>query len=791
MNDDKNKSLEEILLDAEGELLKNDDSISLDDILKEYGSNIEIKSKEAAEKKAVFEVKQESVTPEIITDEKEQEPIKINFEEQEPKQEKHNDVWYNNAHLEKNIDKWLNDNKEEEASKNEVKAQTENIVKEIEPEQAPIYNKKKIDSFFENLYSEDDNKDIEKKLVVKHSEDVIEDEEAGNADVDEIDIEGSEPKVFSGVIGKLFDEDDNGEEPAYARKSETTEEIEEYEEPDDTESIKEDLGMQKKEAFFKTALALCGTALLLYLSFGTQFTKILPSFLQPSNGFTFGFANTILTLLVIMSGFKTFIGGLSKLFSFKPDNDSLPSLALFAVLLHSILVMLNATPLHNYNLYIFNGIASLTFTLTLLGKHLHISAVLSNFTMITTDNRKLSLSSLSSYEVPKAVKISENEACAAVETEFVSGFLERSFSDDPSQKLSLKMTPYIYIAILISSFLVLFKGSLLDIPAAFAAICVVCASFMSGLAYILPYFRETAAVRKTGGMITGYGSAVKNSEIIALAINDIEIFNPKYTSITGIKMINNSEIYDTIVKIASLFSAVGGPLSGAFLKVLDNKSELLKEVGDIKIHEGRGVSGVIDGERVFAGDALFMKSCGIVLENDKFDASRSREGKTMILFGEGEKMSAVFAASYGIDSLTISAIRKLDSAGISLLINSDDYNITQEMLEKRLEIKQSEIFVFGQESAPKLNTILKPKERVSSGIVSVTGLLGIQNALKAAKKIKRSVKICLIARTISIIAGLLVSAFMVYNNSAISPVQIIGFQGIWTFLSVIAALISI
>jgi cation transport ATPase len=225
--------------------------------------------------------------------------------------------------------------------------------------------------------------------------------------------------------------------------------------------------------------------------------------------------------------------------------------------------------------------------------------------------------------------------------------------------------------------------------------------------------------------------------------------------------------------------------------MLDGKEELLKDVSELNIFENKGLSAVIEGERVFIGTTDFLKSCNIRLPDEDYEQRLARGSKTVLLYAEKGKLTAVFVTSYGIANSAFSAIGRFESENISVVVYTDDYNIDEDYLAKRLKIKNHEIFVFGFDSGFYLREALKPRDRASSSIVSVSGISGVEVSLKVARRLKRTVKACMWLKTVSIFIGLLVGGFIIISGSAMSPMQITGFSSLWAILVLLASLLGL
>ena len=132
------------------------------------------------------------------------------------------------------------------------------------------------------------------------------------------------------------------------------------------------------------------------------------------------------------------------------------------------------------------------------------------------------------------------------------------------------------------------------------------------------------AIMAAIGNLTKYGILVKDgASIEELARTDELVFDK-----TGTLTYGTPEVVDIISNnpkkmmrmLASLESKSEHPLAKAIVKYYDNAEELL-DVEDFTMHIGKGVTGIINGSKVIAGNINLMESEKIDLKNHKSESS--------------------------------------------------------------------------------------------------------------------------------------------------------------------------
>ena len=661
----------------------------------------------------------------------------------------------------------------------------------IEATEAEDYQPNAATELPERFYSKDDY-DFPIKAPKSTDTKVREPDITGNSE-EEFETTGevySKKSFFGRFMSKLLTESEDDEEPVDTGTPHVIE-IDEFDSLEDKDSVIADLGLQKKEAFFKTAIGFILSILLIYLNIGSVTEQILPSFLRPSQSiFAFGTASVLLLLIMAVTGFGTFLSGAKGILTFKGTNDSLPAFALICSMIFGIYCSVAGIPAGS-SFCFFGGAAAISFFLNLLGKYLHITAVGKNIGFLVTEKEKSTLVRMTKSELPVEIDTESNDIAGVVKGDFFTGFFEKSFGEDPSAKYSKKTSAiFILLSIGFAAF-AFFKGGLFFSLTALCGMSALGASFLSGICFSVPNIRWLNSLKKNGAMIAGYVAATTYSDVNALVIKDSELFLPKSTEVTGMKMFGGSEIYDVAISIASLYKTLGGPLEYAFLKLVDYKKSLLQEVTDIRLFEGKGVGGIINGNEILAGNSQLLREMDIRLPMDDYEERLNKKGKTVIFFAENRVLKGLFTVNYSPAPDILKDLAHIDYENNALIVYTDDQNITSDLLRRKFGLSNMEILVYGNTTGEKIKPALEKKPRLPAGIISLNGLSGIVSAIAVAKRIKKSVRLCLVMRAVSTILAFGLGGFLIYSGTVMEPLQVFGYQSIWGVLAVIVTILGL
>jgi Cu+-exporting ATPase len=149
---------------------------------------------------------------------------------------------------------------------------------------------------------------------------------------------------------------------------------------------------------------------------------------------------------------------------------------------------------------------------------------------------------------------------------------------------------------------------------------------------------------------------------------------------------------DEVLRLAaSLERSSEHPLALAIVKAAQGRNLSISEPSEVDQPVGKGITGLIDGRRIVAGNARFMgeQNIPVVELGERADRLRS-EGATVIFLGIDGKIAGVIGIADPIKQTTPAALQALSKAGIHVIMLTGDNHVTAEAIARRLGITDIE-----------------------------------------------------------------------------------------------------
>jgi len=175
---------------------------------------------------------------------------------------------------------------------------------------------------------------------------------------------------------------------------------------------------------------------------------------------------------------------------------------------------------------------------------------------------------------------------------------------------------------------------------------------------------------------------------------------------------------DAVLRLAaSLERSSEHPLALAIVREAEAKGLAISEPGDVDQPVGKGITGIVDGHRLVAGNARFLDEQGISIEPLAEPADRLRgEGATAIFLGIDGKVAGAIGIADPVKATTPTALKALDQAGIHVIMLTGDNRVTAEAIARRLGIADVEADVL-----PDQKSAIVKRLRDEGRIVAMAG----------------------------------------------------------------------
>ncbi len=287
----------------------------------------------------------------------------------------------------------------------------------------------------------------------------------------------------------------------------------------------------------------------------------------------------------------------------------------------------------------------------------------------------------------------------------------------PIQKLADKITSVFVPAILVISILTfanwfIFTGNLSRAIGVGIAVLVIACPCALGLATPTALMVGSGMGAKRGILIRK-GEAIQTMKEVKIVVFDktgtITKGKPEVTNIYS--KINEGKLLEIAGSLEKLSEH---PIARAIVEKASLKN--YKKVIGFKVLRGRGVEGIISGEKIIIGNRTLMKDKGInfkILENEisKFE----NEGKTTMIIAKGKKVIGVIAVADAIKEDSRDALGILNKEGYRTIMITGDNERTAKAIAKEAGIKEVIAGVLPEDKAKKVEDLQK------SGFVAFVG----------------------------------------------------------------------
>ena len=181
------------------------------------------------------------------------------------------------------------------------------------------------------------------------------------------------------------------------------------------------------------------------------------------------------------------------------------------------------------------------------------------------------------------------------------------------------------------------------------------------------------------GILVKSGEALETAHLIDTVVLDktgtITEGKPVVTDITVFGGITEGELY----RIAgSLENGSEHPLAEAIINKCNQEGIELTSVKDFKAIFGKGITGIVDGNKYYAGNIALLEEYGISASEDiiKITSRYASDGKTPLIFADGNNITGIIAVADVVKETSRDAVAEFKKMGINVIMLTGDNEIT-------------------------------------------------------------------------------------------------------------------
>lgn len=580
-------------------------------------------------------------------------------------------------------------------------------------------------------------------------------------------------RVISALVG-IFSKDESDDNDTV--KEENSKPVEDYTGEEDEKSILYELNHNIRKLFMRSLLSGIIAAVVVVL---TIVTRIFPSAI--CSAVPFAPAAYAILLFILMAASLVLnrvamLSGLSPLVHIKGNSDTAVAVAGAAGMVQIIVSFFCLGDLNGFHVNYYTVIPMLAFFANNVGKLYMVLRVKDNFKFVSSKGQKYA-SKIYNNESVAMQMMSGTAADRPIiayqhKTEFPSNFLKISYAPDPSEDLASKLAPITTIAsIIIAVMYGVVKLSFADALNAFALITAVSVPVATLLSVNAPVRKLCKTLLSYGSMLSGYPSVKQFCDSTAIMIDANELFPAESISLEGIKTFEDYGIDESLLCGIAILKEAQNPIANAFDSVVAETEETLPEVESVLYEDEIGLVGWIKSERILVGSRTLMEKYSVEVPNMEYEEKYTSQGRQVTYLSRAGRLVAMFVTRYTPDAQLKAEMQRAETNGISFLIRTTDYNVTNDLVAKLYDLFYRSIKVLPTGLGNVLREAEDTVEETSRSYLITNGkAASLARAVTGCVKIKHNISLSIIIQLIAVIFGLLVASTL----SLYAGVQVMG-----------------
>lgn len=507
---------------------------------------------------------------------------------------------------------------------------------------------------------------------------------------------------------------------------------EEYNSAADEKKLLYMLSLKKRTAFIQTVLS--AFLLLINLCF------VLPSLhdfilTNVRNGMI---ACVCLFVLSVAVNCDIFVS-LKKLFSKRSTPDCMAAFASAALVLLGVFAIKNS---QNELEILLLGTATLFFRA--LSKFYQASARLGNFKQISVKRPKKAVSLLTdeATTVPMARNAIDGPALIAVgrDSTMIKDFMKYSeYSSVLGGKMRMVSVMSLLISISLGAVAAAYFSEAIQGFYTAATVLLIAANPILFFLDALPEYKAAIRLNKKGSMIAGMAAARHIENANAVVMKSHELFPDGTVLMHNMQVLSDNNIDEILLRAASLTEAVDSPLAAIFKKIAGtNKAYTVPDSDTVKYEDKMGLSGWVDDELMFIGNRTLMQAHNIAVPDVEVDRKILRKGYFPVYIATGGKACAMLMVQYNVKEDIAHELHKLTSLGVTVLVDSCDPNLTDEMICDYIGLYEDSVKTMANSGVHMYRNATAPTESCSAPAAYKGNPINLISVINCASRMKRS-----------------------------------------------------
>lgn len=527
----------------------------------------------------------------------------------------------------------------------------------------------------------------------------------------------------------------------------------------------EELERRHRRLLVTLVLNLVALGGVIYFALAPVYHLMLPGILATSSAYRM-WAMVALTAISALACGGTLGNGFLALFPGRRSNDAYVTLTVFACLLQGSFMAASPELLQEFGDNVYLPLAAAILLFNTCGRLVQNSRQRRSCEAVATlppvacrmmEKGRLAEWAKSLPEQPETV-LSFSPAAGMLG-------LEEALTDTSSaENLSGIVAPVSALAALAMAVVGYFLdgGNIFQSVCIFTAALCITSPLAAALGSALPLGSANRALSRRKADILNTDTAEDLAEADAVLLRCSDLFPAGNITLHGIRTFDKKPIDEAILNAASVLCCVDNTLTAIFRGMIASQ-DILKPVEGIVSEEGMGLSAWVDGGRVLIGNRALLQTHGVQVPPEEIEQRFAAEGKELLYLSNFGSLSAGFVISYRADKQVKRQLLELERAGVALLLQSTDPNVTPARVAQVYGVKESSIHAVPAKLLAEAQAALEPCEVTEAGLLSGS-VAGSLHSLLSAQRccgIDRAISVMLV---LSVLIGFALITFLAYSG---------------------------
>ena len=192
------------------------------------------------------------------------------------------------------------------------------------------------------------------------------------------------------------------------------------------------------------------------------------------------------------------------------------------------------------------------------------------------------------------------------------------------------------------------------------------------------------------GILIKSGESLETAHLVDTVVLDkTGTITEGHPAVAAVRMAPGVTEAELLGLAASLEKASEHPLAEAIVRYAEEAEVEVSQATEFAAEAGQGVSGMVSGRKVLAGNQKMMDAQKVILDGMDAEAGKlSEEGRTVLYIAADQKLLGMIAVADPVKKTSAGAIREMEQMGLDVVMLTGDHEKTARAIQKQLGISR-------------------------------------------------------------------------------------------------------